>query len=91
MNSVIQGELSEKGVLGNILNLVFQLIPDPEVQYVVLEELECRDDFLRAGLIIETDEACEHTYIVPKESLIVLSNNNNLIRKQHLSNGKCFH
>ncbi|MEZ8273567.1 hypothetical protein AB6C54_20635 [Vibrio splendidus] len=68
VNSVIQDELSEKGLLGNIFNLVFQLIPDREVQYVVLEELECRDDFLRAGLIIETGEGCENTYIVPKEA-----------------------
>lgn len=63
----IQDYLGEKGMVGNLFNLVFQLRHDQE-QIVILEEMECKDEFLVSGLIIETEKGCEHTFIIPEDS-----------------------
>ncbi|EJG1068408.1 hypothetical protein C4G49_RS05165 [Vibrio parahaemolyticus] len=68
VKSEIQDYLHEKGMVGNLFNLAFQLRHDQEEQLVILEELECKDEFLASGLIVETDKGCEYTFIIPKES-----------------------
>lgn len=71
VKSEIQDYLHEKGMLGNLFNLVFQLRHDQDEQLVILEEIECKDEFLASGLIVDTDKGCEHTFLVPKESAYV--------------------
>ncbi|WCP83293.1 hypothetical protein PQE20_17900 [Vibrio harveyi] len=49
------------------INLLMQLKPDARIQYVMLEELEYREQFLAIGLIKPTKKGGGDTYIVPKD------------------------
>ncbi|HAS6095621.1 TPA: hypothetical protein I7145_13315 [Vibrio vulnificus] len=71
INAKIQDRLAENGMLGNLFNLAFQLRHDQEEQLVILEELECKDEFLASGLIVETDKGCKHTFLIPREAACV--------------------
>ncbi|QNE57722.1 hypothetical protein H5404_18035 [Vibrio parahaemolyticus] len=68
INEEVQDYLAEKDMIGNMFNLVFQLRHDQDEQLVVLEELECKEEFLASGLIVETDKGCENTFIIPQDS-----------------------
>ncbi|ELL0596551.1 hypothetical protein LCS78_11270 [Vibrio harveyi] len=49
------------------MTLLMQLKPDARIQYVMLEELEYREQFLAIGLIKPTKKSGGDTYIVPKD------------------------
>ncbi|EOW7171706.1 hypothetical protein ACOZ9A_001558 [Vibrio parahaemolyticus] len=49
------------------MNLLMQLKPDARIQYVMLEELEYREQFLAIGLIKPTKKGGGDTYTVPKD------------------------
>lgn len=49
------------------MNLLMQLKPNSRIQYVMLEELQYRENFLDMGLIKPTKKGSGDTYTVPKD------------------------
>jgi hypothetical protein len=64
-NDMIQ-EILTRNLLKPAAILLLQLKPAQRIQYVMLEELQYREEFLEIGLIKETKKGGMDTYVVPK-------------------------